>query len=792
MTEDMILNFGHDPKVKGTDYKTGDGTCVRDYIDVTDLIDAHVTALEKAKPRNVGIFNVGFISLDCGMPDKESTYIEESTGLNFSTDADFILSGKRGRIKTEDPGSGMAYIKPYKTVRYFPEGTRNCYKLIVMQGTHYLIRAVFVYGNYDDLKQGPKFDLYLGPNFWTTINLQDKTGATTPLISSLELRPLKDDSYTTKTGSLKLFSRWSFSDSESIVRRFPDDVHDRVWSTYFLDGEWTEISTTTPVDNTNAFDVPQAIVSKASTPISHGPTNTIGSRLWSRNWTMEPREDIHLYLHFAEIQDLIAGPREFSISWNGNVIDDEYSPPEFVVETVPIRISSTCDDNCYVKLRSTNWSNFPPSMNAMEVFWVLQLPQPETDENDVTAFKKIQATYGIQKMSWQGDPCVPTQYMWTGLNCSNTFPSIPPRIIFLDFSFYGLNGTITSDIQYLSQLQKLDLSNNNLTGKIPDFLAKMKFLTVINLSGNNLSGSVPQTLLNMEKNGLITLILQGNQNLCLGCVSDGDKESDGDNKKKLLVPILASAALMGIITAVISLIILFYKKKRSSKGLIRPSIVANKKSFTYEEVKVITNNFERTLGEGGFGVVYHGNLNGNEEVAVKVLSQSSAQGYKQFKAEVDLLLRVHHINLVSLVGHCEEGQHLVLIYEYMSNGNLKQHLSGECASSPLNWENRLRIAAETAQEWVGFKLTNGDIESIVDPSLIGNYDSSSLWKALELAMLCNSPSSSGRPNMSQVANELQECLLSENLRKRGKHDLDSKSSVELSTSFGPERTPDAR
>nr|VDD40028.1 unnamed protein product [Brassica oleracea] len=866
----------------------------------------------------------GFISLDCGMPDKESTYIEESTGLNFSTDADFILSGKRGRIKTEDPGSGMAYIKPYKTVRYFPEGTRNCYKLIVMQGTHYLIRAVFVYGNYDDLKQGPKFDLYLGPNFWTTINLQDKvgnvdlillkdgtieeiihmprsnsldiclvkTGATTPLISSLELRPLKDDSYTTKTGSLKLFSRWSFSDSESIVRRFPDDVHDRVWSTYFLDGEWTEISTTTPVDNTNAFDVPQAIVSKASTPISHGPTNTIGSA----GAEGRAKSAIYLYLHFAEIQDLIAGPREFSISWNGNVIDDEYSPPEFVVETVPIRISSTCDDNCYVKLRSTNWSNFPPSMNAMEVFWVLQLPQPETDENDVTAFKKIQATYGIQKMSWQGDPCVPTQYMWTGLNCSNTFPSIPPRIIFLDFSFYGLNGTITSDIQYLSQLQKLDLSNNNLTGKIPDFLAKMKFLTVINLSGNNLSGSVPQTLLNMEKNGLITLILQGNQNLCLGCVSDGDKESDGDNKKKLLVPILASAALMGIITAVISLIILFYKKKRSSKGLIRPSIVANKKSFTYEEVKVITNNFERTLGEGGFGVVYHGNLNGNEEVAVKVLSQSSAQGYKQFKAEVDLLLRVHHINLVSLVGHCEEGQHLVLIYEYMSNGNLKQHLSGECASSPLNWENRLRIAAETAQgleylhigckppmihrdikstnilldkhfqaklgdfglsrsfpvgnethvstnvagspgyidpeyyrtnwlteksdvfsfgvvlleiitsqpvidqsrekshigEWVGFKLTNGDIESIVDPSLIGNYDSSSLWKALELAMLCNSPSSSGRPNMSQVANELQECLLSENLRKRGKHDLDSKSSVELSTSFGPERTPDAR
>lgn len=425
---------------------------------------------------------------------------------------------------------------------------------------------------------------------------------------------------------------------------------------------------------------------------------------------------------------------------------------------------------------------------------------------------------------------------------------------------------------------------------MPEFLAQMKLLTIINLSGNNLSGPIPETLRIMQKKGL-KLILDGNPKLCLG----PSCQSDGNNKKKWLVPILASAASVGIITAVLSIIIMFYKKKRSSKGL-RPSIVANKKIFTYEEVTVMTNNFERTLGQGGFGVVYHGNLNGNEEVAVKVLSQSSAQGYKQFKAEIDLLLRVHHVNLVSLVGHCEEGQHLVLIYEYMSSGDLKEHLSGECASSPLSWENRLRIAAEAAQgleylhigckppmihrdikssnillddhfqaklgdfglsrsflvgseshvsttvagtpgyldpeynrtnwlteksdvfsfgvvlleiitsqpvidqtrekshigEWVGFKLTNGDIKTIVDPSLMEDYDSSSLWKALELAMSCVNPSSSGRPSMSRVANELQECLLSENSRKGGRHDVDSKSSHELSTSFETEQNPDAR
>ncbi|CAH8355217.1 unnamed protein product [Eruca vesicaria subsp. sativa] len=91
-----------------------------------------------------------------------------------------------------------------------------------------------------------------------------------------------------------------------------------------------------------------------------------------------------------------------------------------------------------------------------------------------------------------------------------------------------------------------------------------------------------------------------------------------------------------------------------------------------------------------------------------------------------------------------------------------------------------------------YALTNGDIKNIVDPSLIGDYDSSSMWKALELAMSRVSASSSGRPKMSQVANELQKCLLSENSRKEGRHDVDSKSSVALSTSFGTKHNPDAR
>ena len=80
-----------------------------------------------------------------------------------------------------------------------------------------------------------------------------------------------------------------------------------------------------------------------------------------------------------------------------------------------------------------------------------------------------------------------------------------------------------------------------------------------------------------------------------------------------------------------------------------PSIEMKKRRFTYSEVMKMTNNFQRVVGEGGFGVVSHGTLNGSEQVAVKILSQSSSQGYKHFKAEVCIIFKKNYmINLISL------------------------------------------------------------------------------------------------------------------------------------------------
>ncbi|WZY75486.1 hypothetical protein YC2023_021870 [Brassica napus] len=653
----------------------------------------------------------GFISLDCGLPaNEQSPYIETTTGLNFSSDATFIQSGKTGKIQASSVGTLM---KPYTTVRYFPDGTRNCYSLNVQSWRRYLIRATFTYGNYDGLNVQPVFDLYLGPNRWATIDFETmvdgstveilhistsnslniclvKTGETTPLISTLELRPMENGWYTTESGSLSLYHRRSLRKSGSNLR-YPSDIYDRIWESYFQ-MEWTNISTTLDVKNDNKYAPPKDALKNAATPTNASAPLTI-------EWRLEnPDDQYYLYTHFSEIQNLQAKQtREFNLVRNGQKSFGPLTPPKLGLTTIFSELPRTCDGGkCNVQLIRTNRSTLPPLLNAYEVYTVIQFPQSETDESEVSAIRSIAASYSLSRINWQGDPCFPQLLRWDGLNCTNADVSVPPRITSLNLSSSGLTGTIAAAIQSLTQLEKLDLSNNNLTGGVPEFLGNMKSLMFINLSGNNLNGSIPQAL---QRKGL-ELTVKGNPRLR---VSDSSRKP---LKKKVFVSIVASVASAAIAIAVLLLFLVHIKKRsKAVEDLPRPQSTptvndtfANKNSrrFTYSEVLKMTNNFQRVLGKGGFGMVYHGSINGSQQVAVKLLSQSSTQGYKEFKAEVDLLLRVHHTNLVTLVGYCYEGDHLALIYEFLPNGDLKQHLSGKGGRPIINWRIRLQIALEAA------------------------------------------------------------------------------------------------
>lgn len=109
------------------------------------------------------------------------------------------------------------------------------------------------------------------------------------------------------------------------------------------------------------------------------------------------------------------------------------------------------------------------------------------------------------------------------------------------------------------------------------------------------------------------------------------------------------------------------------------SLGATKSFFTYEELMEITNGFSRqnVIGEGGFGYVYKGQLPDGRVVAVKQLKAGSGQGEREFRAEVEIISRVHHRHLVSLVGYCISEQQRMLIYEFVPNKTLEHHMHGK-------------------------------------------------------------------------------------------------------------------
>lgn len=108
----------------------------------------------------------------------------------------------------------------------------------------------------------------------------------------------------------------------------------------------------------------------------------------------------------------------------------------------------------------------------------------------------------------------------------------------------------------------------------------------------------------------------------------------------------------------------------------------SKSTFTYEELSMATDGFSdaNLLGQGGFGYVHRGVLPNGKEVAVKQLKVGSGQGEREFQAEVDIISRVHHKHLVSLVGYCITGSQRLLVYEFVPNNTLEFHLHGKTKS----------------------------------------------------------------------------------------------------------------
>uniref|UniRef100_A0A6N2L8D0 Protein kinase domain-containing protein n=1 Tax=Salix viminalis TaxID=40686 RepID=A0A6N2L8D0_SALVM len=124
------------------------------------------------------------------------------------------------------------------------------------------------------------------------------------------------------------------------------------------------------------------------------------------------------------------------------------------------------------------------------------------------------------------------------------------------------------------------------------------------------------------------------------------------------------------------------------------------KTFTFTELEKATDKFssKRILGEGGFGRVFSGSMEDGAEVAVKLLMRDNQNGDREFIAEVEMLSRLHHRNLVKLIGICIEGRARCLVYELVRNGSVESHLHGvDKNQGPLDWDARLKIALGAAR-----------------------------------------------------------------------------------------------
>lgn len=141
-----------------------------------------------------------------------------------------------------------------------------------------------------------------------------------------------------------------------------------------------------------------------------------------------------------------------------------------------------------------------------------------------------------------------------------------------------------------------------------------------------------------------------------------------------------------------------YHRKMKKRQPDNTIVETNLRCFTYKELVEATNGFEEELGRGSFGIVYKGVIqlvSANIIVAVKKLDGVVQDGFdKEFKTEVNAISQTHHKNLVRLLGFCEDGEHRLLVYEYMSNGTLASFVFGNVKPS---WTQRRHIALGIAR-----------------------------------------------------------------------------------------------
>ncbi|XP_066309357.1 putative receptor protein kinase ZmPK1 [Miscanthus floridulus] len=303
---------------------------------------------------------------------------------------------------------------------------------------------------------------------------------------------------------------------------------------------------------------------------------------------------------------------------------------------------------CKPMFRVTNCSQ-PPSPSPEQQFKFLKLPHSDFYGYDLQFYQSVTFEY-CKKLCLKMCLCVGFSYKPEGQGFC-----YPKSILFNGFTSSAFSGTI-----YL---------------KVPiDFDASAALVTARSAAG-----------LACDPN--ISVIIRR---------SEGTFSRTGNGTKWPYL--FAFAGVLGVLDIIfIATSWWFLSSKQSIPSSLKARyrmVTGQFRRFTYRELKDATGNFKEELGRGGSGVVYRGVLDKGKVVAVKKLT-NVAWGDEEFWAEMTVIGRINHMNLVRIWGFCSQGKHKLLVYEYVENESLDRHLFGTDRTLP--WRERYRIALGTAR-----------------------------------------------------------------------------------------------
>ncbi|KAI3919755.1 hypothetical protein MKX01_000196 [Papaver californicum] len=449
--------------------------------------------------------------IDCGATSSNNTSGFQEWELDF----DFISSGVS---KTLNPIPNFLPIH-LQTLRSFPLGDGSpkkfCYDVPAVPRTKYLVRTSYFYGgvNGNDVPIPPVFDQIIDGTIWGIVNTTDDfvngvpsyyegvfvarvkeisvcvaintNTESDPFINAVELIQLDDSVYnTTEFGNvgLSLVARNSFGYPQTLIR-YPDDPFDRMWKP---SGEsYSTPKSVKDIDVAGFWNLPPLnVFETALTTEQENPVNL------DLQWPTVslPNSTYYIALYFADGRNSSLGSsRTFNITINGiqyfQNLNATTAGAVVFASRWPLSGFNT------ISLIPVDRSVVGPLINAGEIFNLLPLGG-RTLTRDATAMEYLKNGLQNPPVDWNGDPCIPREYAWTGVTCSEG-PRV--RVVSLNLTSMALLGNITRLISNMTALTDIWLGSNSLTGTIPD-LGKLRLLKTLHLEDNELTGRIPSSL----------------------------------------------------------------------------------------------------------------------------------------------------------------------------------------------------------------------------------------------------------------------------------------------------------